>query len=417
MSEINEAGVVVDGYRWDGSQWLPVSGVTVDGYRWDGVQWAPVPGVTVDGYRWDGAAWVPVEHETVDGYRWDGTQWVATAGAAGRGADEDGPRPVLPPEPEAPPKSSGPRVPPLHRRPWFWVLASLGALVLLWLAYPRPSSTAPAPESSWLVPSWAESAPTDSGDMVVEVGGSPAAIALDPTSGAAIVANTGDPDGQFSLSLLDNEHDVTGVVALGSSQPIGLALDPGTGTLYIAHLGESQRVLVMDLATHVVRADVLEGQKCGPLAFDSAHGMLVCASGHAVSFVDAATLKRVKTVRVGREPSALALDPGRHRLYVGDFNTTTYGGNITVVDTETYRVVDSIMFDEQVTGLAVDAEHRLYVAPGSGGSVAVLSPETQKVLAQIPIPGYSMGLAVDPQRKLLYVSNYQESSVSIIPIE
>ena len=43
LADGSSAGAVVSGYRWDGTEWVPVPGAVVSGYRWDETEWVPVP--------------------------------------------------------------------------------------------------------------------------------------------------------------------------------------------------------------------------------------------------------------------------------------------------------------------------------------------------------------------------------------
>ena len=109
-------GEVVNGYQWNGTQWVPVAppqvGQVVNGHRWDGYRWVPVApapqvGQVVNGHRWDGYRWVPVAPapqvgQVANGHRWDGVRWVPLAAPAAAAAPQQQPAWQQPPTPQAP---------------------------------------------------------------------------------------------------------------------------------------------------------------------------------------------------------------------------------------------------------------------------------------------------------------------------
>ena len=115
-------GTVVNGYQWDGRQWvqLPQVGQVVNGHQWDGRQWVPLPqvGQVVNGHQWDGRQWVPLPQvgQVVNGHQWDGRQWVPLA------AQPAAPLAATPAANQAGAAASS------HE----WILAELGRLAQAW---------------------------------------------------------------------------------------------------------------------------------------------------------------------------------------------------------------------------------------------------------------------------------------------
>ncbi len=118
-----QIGEVVNGYQWNGAQWVPLPppqvGQVVNGHRWDGQRWVPLAppapqvGQVANGHRWDGQRWVPLAPpapqvgQVANGHRWDGQRWVPLAppapqvGQVANGHRWDGQRwvPLAPPAP------------------------------------------------------------------------------------------------------------------------------------------------------------------------------------------------------------------------------------------------------------------------------------------------------------------------------
>jgi YVTN family beta-propeller protein len=208
---------------------------------------------------------------------------------------------------------------------------------------------------------------------------------------------------------------VTVTISLGGvSQPNGLAFDDSSQSLYISYWGEDQPVLVIDTTAGIVGSDYIEKLTCGPLAVDAIDGILFCAGGNSVSFVSTATRKVFKKVTVGKEPSALAVDPYRHVLYVGDYSVAKSGYEVTVVDTTTRKVIGAIPTALQPFGLGIDANHWLYVGDANGGGIDVIDPQTREQIRHIDLGQPIMGLAVDATHNVLYASHYFADTVTII---
>ncbi len=66
-----QVGQVVNGYQWNGREWVPAATESstpqvVNGHQWDGRQWVPVAqqaphvGQVVNGYEWNGREWTPL---------------------------------------------------------------------------------------------------------------------------------------------------------------------------------------------------------------------------------------------------------------------------------------------------------------------------------------------------------------------
>jgi YVTN family beta-propeller protein len=168
----------------------------------------------------------------------------------------------------------------------------------------------------------------------------------------------------------------------------------------------------------------------------------------SVTVLDEATLVRVAEITVGLLPSGLATSPDGSRLYVANANSDS----VSVIDTATYRVVETIAvrpnaglpFGSATNALCVSPDGaRLFVAAGTNNAVAVVrlsraasgaaaGPETSAVEGWIPTGWYPGGVALDAAGATLFVANTKgigslaspnrhnshqhEGSVTIIPV-
>lgn len=130
------------------------------------------------------------------------------------------------------------------------------------------------------------------------------------------------------------------------------------------------------------------------------------------SFVDGYLFKPVIEVKKEKpELSALL-------IYV----TNEGSDNVSVIDRKSGKVVATVMVGDQPKGIAVaqEREHsRIYVANSGSDTVSVIDPTTNKVEHEIPVVfgRGPEGIAVarlSSEKQLVYVTNYNSNSVSVI---
>jgi len=163
---------------------------------------------------------------------------------------------------------------------------------------------------------------------------------------------------------------------------------------------------------------------------------------------------------VGPQPFGLAVDPGRHRLFVGNYggdpiNTNTlyvfdtsttppslvkargyvsrpwavavnrnlgrfyvssFDTNyIAVSNSDTTDVIAYPVTGNNPAGIAVDeATNRVFVANYGDNTVTVLNGNTNTVIATIGVARGPMGIALDPGLRRAYVTCYEDSMVDVI---
>src|SRR5262249_27048357 len=128
----------------------------------------------------------------------------------------------------------------------------------------------------------------------------------------------------------------------------------------------------------------------------------------SVTVVDTASGMVVDTIVTGGEPNGVAVQPSGSRVYVGD--GTSAGDTLWVIDTASNAVVDAITVWPQPLGVAVHPDgSRVYVASFSGSDVrsrgvSVIDTTTDTVVATIPMAALPYGLTVNPNGTAVYVA-------------
>ncbi len=248
-------------------------------------------------------------------------------------------------------------------------------------------------------------------------------VLVDPPTGTIWVSSSLDD----TVTVLDADGlDVLGTVDL--DWPVDLVHSPVAGVVYVA--GHWGSVTALDTRTRTavgtisvpLRPGALE-YSVGRMAVDPGNQRLYVAidklhvGANYVSVVDTASGEEVAQIDVDLDPDGLVVDPVSHRLYLSEDRDTlsiidtdthalvekweipagydSHGGGLaldlpsgtiavlgyhhdalTVVDAATGTVVDTLVFEEQTTEVAVDADTgTVLVAAFYDDLVHVLQPE------------------------------------------
>jgi len=186
-------------------------------------------------------------------------------------------------------------------------------------------------------------------------------------------------------------------------QPDAIAVDASSHAVYVANTG-SNTVSVLDGATAQVTATIPVGKQPAGLAGDPSLQTLYVTNGKdgTLSVVDTATNRVTATVAVGRFPGAVAVDPVTHDVYVAAYDALGFDGIITHLDGHGHQVLATkvIGLDVNVAALAVDpGTHVLYVGEmprDSPPELAALDGATLSAMARVDLGGLGLDVAVDP---------------------
>jgi YVTN family beta-propeller protein len=110
-------------------------------------------------------------------------------------------------------------------------------------------------------------------------------------------------------------------------------------------------------------------------------------------------------------PWGVAVNPNLGRFYVSSFDTNY----IAVSNSDTTNVVNYVVTGNNPAGIVVDeATNRVFVANYGSNSVTVIDGNTNTVIATIAVSGGPMGIALDPGLRRAYVTCYESSIVDVI---
>jgi YVTN family beta-propeller protein len=243
-------------------------------------------------------------------------------------------------------------------------------------------------------------------------GANPQGIELDPATGTAYVADIGTN----TISVIDtricNSADLRGCGRTAASirvpgGPLNLAVDEATDTVYAADFGTN-----FSGTTDTV--SVINGATC---------------NGERHSGCD----QTPATVKVGRGPDAVAVDPATHTGYVTDNGATSEGDTVSVFNTATcdgthhagYRqAAETIGIGHGANWIAIDpGTHTAYTANNTDSTVSVINTAIcnasrhsgcgQKTPTVTVGPG-AYAVTVDQALHTVYVANFGDDTLSAI---
>ena len=136
-------------------------------------------------------------------------------------------------------------------------------------------------------------------------------------------------------------------------------------------------------------------------------------ASNTVSVLDLVNLRQDRTLRVGDNPTGIAVNPQRNEVYA----VNTQSGTVTVIDAATNTIAATIGVHRQPYFISVDAQGgRAYVANSGSNSVSVIDLDRRREIA-VAGAGEQPGIAsISPDMRSLVVSNHGSGSVSIYSV-
>ncbi len=264
----------------------------------------------------------------------------------------------------------------------------------------------------------------------IEVGDTPAGIAVTPNNLFAYVANNnndGIPNGD-SVSVLNLTHNTLQQTIHDNSfdQPYTVTIN-AAGTIAYVTNSNGSTVTMIDLSTNTVTGTIngFDGPSGFVITPDGAHAYVnnyggpIAGSGNGttVNVVDLNTNMIVgAAIGVGQAPAALAITPDGAYVYVVSYVTGNPGtGTISII-----RTSDNSVQLNAITGLfgpfgiaiTPNGKYAYVTNFGSnnfspvGTTVSVVSTSSNTIVATVTLGIQPAGIAITPCGSYAYVSNY-----------
>ena len=213
----------------------------------------------------------------------------------------------------------------------------------------------------------------------------------------------------------------------------GVAVDGTNSALFVAQpfaahalYNKGSTLLRVDLASGTTTSATV-GRVPWDVATGSVGGRELVAVANrddaTVSVLDAGSLGLVRTIRVGRQPAAPTFTSDGHLLTVSTLDDT-----LTDADPLTGRVLRTVrlgvnphLLGAGPSALAVSPDgHRVYVAVSGDNAIAVLSrlrPGADQIIGRYPTAGYPTGVVLDTaNNQLLVTAGTGVGGTEVVPI-
>ena len=239
-----------------------------------------------------------------------------------------------------------------------------------------------------------------------------------------------------------------------------LSIDSTTGRLYIA---SARSVIVVDTRKHKIAGIVpqVERVHCVALTPKRGRGYATLWEPNQVAVIDLKTMKTVETISVqtkfatGQWPKAIVYEPKTDRLFT--FNGSS--GDCTAIDARNNKVLDQIplggipgcavadgkgiiyanitktnevvaidaktlaivkrwplVWGESPTGIAFDSKHGRLFSTCANAKMVVSEPLLNRAIAALPIGKGACAVAYDPGTEMLFISNGEDGTVTVIQV-
>lgn len=234
--------------------------------------------------------------------------------------------------------------------------------------------------------------------------------AVSPGDGATTFL-LGNQGGQARIEAMDSakgkgegSRELTG---------IGKALAPGRNgsqELLLAAVDQPAALELLDTKdlTPVGRVG-LENTPRQVIGLPYGHKAFVLCNS-TVAVVDTAFPGLLTYLRLGPNPQSMLLKPDGGELYISNAD-----GTVSVVDTSTNEVSDTMAAGLGAGAMAVDAGgNYLYVANGAAGTVSVISLADHRTQAVIHVGSQPQRLVLNPSGLLLFAADRGSDDVAVM---
>ncbi|HET7871733.1 MAG TPA: YncE family protein [Terriglobales bacterium] len=191
--------------------------------------------------------------------------------------------------------------------------------------------------------------------------------------------------------------------------PRGIAVDDDSSRVFIALAG-SNSIAVINSHTWQVEKLVQVAHRPEKLLWVMETGRLYASSvrDRTISVIDPRAGRETEVIEVNAIPQDMIYDPGRQQLLV----TLQDLAEVAAIDSAHKVGARFKLMASQPTGLALDGDRRrLYVAVRY--AVLVLNADSGAEVSRIAAPGGTSTLVLDPERNLLYAAGGDGSVLAI----
>lgn len=215
------------------------------------------------------------------------------------------------------------------------------------------------------------------------------------------------------LQVLDTRSGALLGEITGLEGAHGVALDAKLGRGFVTS-GRTNSVVAFDLKTlQRVGIPIAVGENPDAIALEPTTNRLFAfnAHGNSVSVFDPQNPAAMQTLALGGNPEFGVAD-GKGSVFVNLEHTS----EVLQIDAKTLQIVHRwpLAPGEEPTGLAYDAKKSRLFAGCANKTLVVLDAKTGKIIAAVPIGEGVDATAFDPKLNLAFSSNGRDATLSIV---
>jgi DNA-binding beta-propeller fold protein YncE len=218
---------------------------------------------------------------------------------------------------------------------------------------------------------------------------------------------------QVEVVDLDSQKPITAIPGMSHIHGIAIANDLNRG--FISDGGDNV-VAIFDLKSHAVLQKVKAGTNPDGILYDPSSKRVFAFNGRSqdVTAIEAETGKVAGTVALGGKPEFPVSD-GKGNIYANIEDKS----EIVQMNPATLQVEKRwpLAPCEEPSGLAIDTATRRLFAVCDNQKMAVVDTDSGKVVAIVPIGNGPDATAYDADRKLVFSSNGQDGTLTVIKQE
>jgi YVTN family beta-propeller protein len=189
---------------------------------------------------------------------------------------------------------------------------------------------------------------------------------------------------------------------------------------YVTNPGGSVTVIDVNTSTVVTKIPVCSDSCFPTIPAVTPNGARVYVTNsfhNTVTVIDTLTNTVIDTITVGQSPSGIAITPDGTRAYVASRNRT-----ISVIDTSTNTVIATIAANGDPLAVAITPDGTRAYVSNTTGSVSVVDTGTNTIITNILIldfpfgvpAGSLTGMVITPDGTRVYVASYSFGKVYVI---
>lgn len=200
------------------------------------------------------------------------------------------------------------------------------------------------------------------------------------------------------------------------SDPEEFALSRDATKLYVAN-EDVATASVIDIATGELETIVPVGQEPEGINVtpDGKSLYVACETGGEIFVIDTGRFDVVKRFRVKARPRTVTFASNSPRAFI----PSETAGELNIIDYGTHEIERTISLPEGSRPMSVKLsrdEDRIYVSNGRGGTVSVLDGESYALVDTIEVGTRPWGIAVSPDGRLLFAANGPSNDVSVVDL-